>query len=318
MANTAALISYPRFKDLEKSNINFVESVSHPKKSRKSRYDEKKESSTLKENFNHNFTCNRENSATNTSRVRKKDVEILPTLTENEEREEIPKTSNEIGKISDLPSTPTSSEKKTISEGKDARFSLYEDEARAKRRFSNHSLVTYDEFEELHSSALFDSTMLEHNLKSETLTMAEGRTDESLPESGAANCELQVSNGEPHMTLLLNTNELKELHLDKCSPSKPMKSNPNVEESTMKKTSKIEPNIRKQSARNWRIVLGVIWAISLIAAIIFVTVNNEATQSSRKQQVELVTLMPTNYEICLLVGRNFRRLIVSSLVNLLY
>ncbi|XP_037025947.1 uncharacterized protein LOC119067208 isoform X2 [Bradysia coprophila] len=288
MANTAALISYPCFKDLEKSNINLVESVSHPKKSRKSRYD-KKESSALKEIL----TCNRENSTTNTSRDRKKDVEILPTLVENAEKEEIPKTLNEMGKISDLPTIPTSSERKTISEGTDAIFSSYEDEARAKRRFSKNSLITYDEFKELQSSALLDSTMLEYNLKS-TSTMTE------------------VSNGEPHMTLLLNANELKELHFDECSPSKPMKSNPNV------LASKIEPNIGTHRARNWRIVLGVVWVISLIAAIIFVAMNNDATQSSRKHQVELVTLMPTNYEICLLVGRNFRRLIVSSLVNLLY
>ncbi|XP_037025946.1 uncharacterized protein LOC119067208 isoform X1 [Bradysia coprophila] len=306
MANTAALISYPCFKDLEKSNINLVESVSHPKKSRKSRYD-KKESSALKEIL----TCNRENSTTNTSRDRKKDVEILPTLVENAEKEEIPKTLNEMGKISDLPTIPTSSERKTISEGTDAIFSSYEDEARAKRRFSKNSLITYDEFKELQSSALLDSTMLEYNLKS-TSTMTEGRTDLSLSTNRTANCKLKVSNGEPHMTLLLNANELKELHFDECSPSKPMKSNPNV------LASKIEPNIGTHRARNWRIVLGVVWVISLIAAIIFVAMNNDATQSSRKHQVELVTLMPTNYEICLLVGRNFRRLIVSSLVNLLY
>lgn len=101
MANTAALISYPCFKDWEKSNINFVESVSHQKKSRKSTGSDKKDSSSLKENpnVNHSFTCIRENSTTNTSRVRKKDVEILPTVVENEEKEESREDFDEIEKV---------------------------------------------------------------------------------------------------------------------------------------------------------------------------------------------------------------------------
>lgn len=86
MADTAALISYPCFKDLEKLNINFVESASHERKSRKSRYDKKESSVKEKSNVNHSFTGNPENTTSNT-RVRKKDVEILPTLVENEERE---------------------------------------------------------------------------------------------------------------------------------------------------------------------------------------------------------------------------------------
>lgn len=94
MANSAALISYPCFKDLESSNIAFVESAHH-QKFRKSRYDKKEKlankNSLLKENCNveYDVTCNRENSTNNLSRIKTKDVEILPTLDEKEEKEEV-------------------------------------------------------------------------------------------------------------------------------------------------------------------------------------------------------------------------------------
>lgn len=95
MANPAALISYPRFEDLDKANITFVEPFNR-KKSRKLRCDKSErqlpdKNSVPKENctVEHNFTCNRENSSTNLQRIKKKDVEILPTLDEHEEKEQV-------------------------------------------------------------------------------------------------------------------------------------------------------------------------------------------------------------------------------------
>lgn len=98
MANTASLISYPRFEHLENSNIIFMESVSHQKKFRKSSHYDKKDLPSLKENYSL-ASCNPEITTTNTSRVRKKDVEILPILVENEEKEENLKTLGEIVKV---------------------------------------------------------------------------------------------------------------------------------------------------------------------------------------------------------------------------
>lgn len=93
MANPAALISYPRFEDLDKANITFVK-PSNRKKPRNSRCDRAEQSadsnSVPKENCNveYNFACNRENSSNNLQRIIKKDVEILPTLDEHTEEKE--------------------------------------------------------------------------------------------------------------------------------------------------------------------------------------------------------------------------------------
>lgn len=91
MATPAALISYPCFKDLEKSNINFIESMPQQKKSRKSRSDKIEKlddkNSLQKENYNIEYSsaCDSESVTDSTSIIKKKDIEILPTLDEIEE-----------------------------------------------------------------------------------------------------------------------------------------------------------------------------------------------------------------------------------------
>lgn len=92
MANS--LISYPRFKDLEKSNITFVETVPNPSKSRRHRSRNKEQlienhiKSVPKENYNteYNVTSDNENCRNNTLSIKKKELHILPTLDEKEEK----------------------------------------------------------------------------------------------------------------------------------------------------------------------------------------------------------------------------------------
>lgn len=96
MANPTALISYPRFEDLEKSNITSGQSATNQKTSRKSRSDNKEklanENPRLKKNecnVDCIVTSNRDISTANLSRTEPKDVEILPILDEKEEKEEV-------------------------------------------------------------------------------------------------------------------------------------------------------------------------------------------------------------------------------------
>lgn len=93
MATSAALISYPCFEVLEKSNVSFVESTPQQRKCRRSRCDkkEKLEDKNLlhTENYisEYRFAVNSENATSNLQKTKTKDVKILPTVEENEEKE---------------------------------------------------------------------------------------------------------------------------------------------------------------------------------------------------------------------------------------
>lgn len=202
-------------------------------------------------------------------------------------------------------------EKNTVLEVTGAIHSSYD--GRAKSRFSNQSLVTY---EELQSSALLHSTMQEYGQKS-TPTSAERMnypfiSDVCLSKNETENCDLLAFNCEPHMKLMQeimpNTREFEDLNSTECSRES---RDQEVLEAASNKTNEREPIAK--SRRNWKIILSVTWVMSLIAAFIFVTVNNFADQSSSTQPEELVTLTPTNFEICLLIGKNVRRLFVNLL-----
>lgn len=93
MATSAALISYPCFEVLEKSNVSFVESTPQQRKCRKSRCDKKEKLADKNllqtENYiaEYRYTSNSENATNNLLKTKTKDVKILPTLEENEEKE---------------------------------------------------------------------------------------------------------------------------------------------------------------------------------------------------------------------------------------
>lgn len=183
-----------------------------------------------------------------------------------------------------------------------------------RRRFSNHSLVTYDTFDELPSSTLSDSSLQQAHLKLSEEDWKDNATTDLSPSKNITD-----NSCEPHMTLMPNTNEFRKVHLDEWSPLKSITdSNQKFPQSIKIREYKSETSAKKQWNGKWRIVFGLIWVISLMAVVVLVTVNNDVIQSSRIQQLKPVTLTPTNYEICLLIGKNFRRLIVSSLVNFLY
>lgn len=82
MANSVQ-ISYPRLPDLEKSNITSIKIPPHQKKSRKSRHEK-----IVDEKLNEKENCNAECTCENVNimpRIKMKDMDILPTLDENEE-----------------------------------------------------------------------------------------------------------------------------------------------------------------------------------------------------------------------------------------
>lgn len=112
-------------------------------------------------------------------------------------------------------------------------------------------------------------------------------------------------------TIMPNTSEFKGLHAIKNGQQTVMDFQ-KLQKPTVNKTSdKKAIIIPKQSTTKWRVTVGVIWLFSLVAAFVFVVMN--AAKSNEVDEHELVILKPTNYEICLLIGRNFRRLIVSSI-----
>lgn len=118
---------------------------------------------------------------------------------------------------------------------------------------------------------------------------------------------------EPPVTVMPNTNEFKGVNSIKSLKRHTIDSQKCVIPSS-DYTMQLQPVFKSltRSIKNWRIVLAVIWTLSLMTAIVFLTI---AKKQNAVHEDKLI-LTPTNYEICLLIGRNVRRLIVSSIYSL--
>lgn len=203
-----------------------------------------------------------------------------------------------------------------------------------KSRFSNYSLIVHNAFiEPLTSeyaeddsakvrtpnskSDLFVESSLNLNEYNCTAYLTECEPDASMsglspkdkPMPGSS--RLQTLKSEVNRpTLMPNTREFEESILHESS-TKPMKL---AIASTAKNKSKNISNSCKRLS-NWRIMLGLLGAFSLTVAMMVMTVNNIIEKSTHLQKHELPIYNPTNYEIVLLIGRNVRRLIVSSVYS---
>lgn len=121
---------------------------------------------------------------------------------------------------------------------------------------------------------------------------------------------LQVLQCEQNITTLMpNTSEFEALSLNR-SAQKSLKFPRKCLEPTPSYTSKSEPSYRS-SIGNWRIILGIIWYFSFTGVMIYMVAINIANSPVVTENHEHIIFEPTNYEIVLLICRNFRRLIVS-------
>lgn len=145
------------------------------------------------------------------------------------------------------------------------------------------------------------------------------------PEPQADNINFQVFKCEGNVaTLMPNTSEFKELSLNEETlpkvkrPQKWPVSTPSVtsERKPSSNASEKKANSLKRRIRGWRILLGVLWALCFTAIMILITLHNIAKDSNaaHKQETKKQEIFEhTNYQICLLIARNCRRLIVSSI-----
>lgn len=110
-------------------------------------------------------------------------------------------------------------------------------------------------------------------------------------------------------TLMPNTSEFKELRSSEESSQKL-----EIPQKCPVSTSS-EPKSLKCRNRHWRILLGVLWTLCFTTVMILIALHNIAKNSNvtEKQETVLETFEHTNYQICLLIARNCRRLIVSSI-----
>lgn len=205
-----------------------------------------------------------------------------------------------------------------------------------KSKFSNHSLIVHNAFiEPLTSectgydstkeripnskskSDLFVESSLNLNEYNCTAYSTECKREASMsglhpkdkPMPGNTGLKILKSE-ENRRTLMPNTREFEESILHENS-TKPMKL---AIACTVKNKSENISNSCKRPS-NWRIMLGVLGAFSLTVAMMVMTVNNIIEKSTHLQKHELPIYNPTNYEIVLLIGRNIRRLIVSSIYS---
>lgn len=123
---------------------------------------------------------------------------------------------------------------------------------------------------------------------------------------------LQVLQCEQNTTTLMpNTSEFEALSLNR-SAQKSMKFPRKCLEPTPSYTSKSEPSYWS-SIGNWRIIFVILWYFSFTGVMIYMIAINIANSPVVTENHEHIILEPTNYEIVLLICRNFRRLIVSSI-----
>lgn len=177
-----------------------------------------------------------------------------------------------------------------------------------KSKFPNHTLVIHDSLKKSLNSEL-KSTPNEQSLNYNS-GLIEYKPD--TYSSKAKERPLQGLKCEQNMTTLMpNTSEFKtfslneSLHKSKKLPSK-------SQQSTSSHKSKCKPSSWKCAVPNWKIIFGILWAFSFTVVMIYQTMINGASTSGTEKR-ETIVFKPSNYELCLLIGRNFRRLIVSSI-----
>lgn len=327
MASSAALISYPCFKDLERSNITFVQSGPHQNKFQKSRCDKREKladkNSLLKENSNveYGVTCNRENFTKTPSRVKVNDIKMLPILDENEEKEEVKDhlvavddfrtvdfiiLNNKlylISKVIQISVSPRSLQRQTICTKVNANsiLSSHETETTKPKSKSNNTLVALN---------AFTSELVEN----ESIKQPKPNGESELLEESPVNYNLCLTKYKPDTAFGSNEPKTNKgcSHILKCEENKT--SMPNTKEFAASLTFPrkcLPSNTGKSKPSYWKIILALLWYFSFTGVMIYMVTINIANSPIVTENHEPINLKPTNYEIVLLIGRNFRRLIVS-------
>lgn len=346
---SAALISYPRFNDLEKSNINFVETIPNLKKSRRLSSEKKEQlvDNATKEHFDSECNVTSDRDRYNTLRIKKKEIQILPTLDEKEEKVEANNYCTMDNNEVQVSESPKKYETK-IMHNQNSRMAL-------KSKISNHTLVIKN------NNNNIKPLSSEHNMSGTVKKVAEPRelsqfTHKSKPlvevapsgtklnvtsiltpletdtycsgfnlakrASSTAHNKPQILNGEKDIkTLMPNTIEFQGTSLNetmqKACELQVFKSNPNINQFEVPISSKCnakefrcEQSSSKSCMPSWKCVLGILWTFTFTGALIYVGITN--TDKKSDVIVQPIKYEPTNYEILQLIAKNFRRLIVSS------
>lgn len=166
---------------------------------------------------------------------------------------------------------------------------------------------------------LAEAPLNEHNLNDYTSYLTEFKPDASISAFNLSKNEPKAGNSRAHIlkrdqniaTLMPNTSEFKKINFNGSSQMAIKYS-----ESTSRNTSINETNSCQRSSTNWRIFMGVLWTLSFTAVLILIAMNIVKKVNVVPPKHEFIISKPTNYEIFLLISKNVRRLIITSIQSI--